>query len=274
MRLLAGWCCAIAVLATALPSAQGQEIQVGEILRAAASYVAEYERALAIVGQEEYIQQASSQGRRILRSDILFMQDEAFGWVEFRDVAERDGSPVRDREERLLALFSKPNADRLKQAQRIVAEGARFNINPGNFRLNRTINLPLTALRFLRSADQYRSAFKVGQWNRRTNLVSIDFEEQHQPRLIGTSDHRAASGRFEIDRGSGRVTASKLTLPSGATVATIVVKFAYDANVRMWLPLSMEEQYFGPFSGSITGLAKYSGYRQFRVETSTEIVKN
>ena len=63
------------------------------------------------------------QQRRTLRSDILFMQDDRFGWVEFRDVAERDGFPVRDREERLLALFSKPNADRLKQAQRTSKRG-------------------------------------------------------------------------------------------------------------------------------------------------------
>ena len=274
MRALAGWCCAIAVLAAALPSAQDQEPQVGDILRAAASYVAEYERALAIVGQEEYSQQASGQQRRTLRSDILFMQDDEFGWVEFRDVAERDGFPVRDREERLLALFSKPNADRLKQAQRIVAEGARFNLDPRQLRLTRTINLPLTALRFLRAADQYRSSFKITQWNRRTNLVSVEFVEQHQPRLIETSDHRAASGQFDIERGSGRVTASRMTLQSGSISATIVVKFAEDANVRMWLPLSMEEQYFGPFTGSITGLAKYSRYRQFRVETSTDIVRN
>ena len=274
MRHLSAWCCAITALATALPSAQKQELQVGAILRAAASYVAEYERALAIVGEEEYTQQAPGQQRRMLRSDILFMQDDGFGWVEFRDVAERDGFPVRDREDRLLALFSKPNADRLKQAQRIVAEGARFNIDPREVRLNRTINLPLTALRFLRGADQYRSSFKVAPGNPGSSLVSVEFVEQHQPRLIGTSDHRAAAGRFEIDRESGRVTASKLTLPSGRTVATIVVRFGYDANVRMWLPLSMEEQYFGPFAGSITGLAKYSRYRQFRVETSTDIVRN
>src|SRR5687767_8957657 len=126
MRMLAFWSCAIAALATALPSAQDQEPQAGGILRTAAAYVAEYERALAIVGEEEYTQQAPVQQRRTLRSDIMFMQNDRFGWVEFRDVAERDGFPVRDREERLLALFSKPNADRLKQAQRIVAEGARF----------------------------------------------------------------------------------------------------------------------------------------------------
>ena len=33
----------------------------------------------------------------------------------------------------------------------------------------------------------------------------------------------------------------------------------------------MEEQYRGKFNGFVTGIAKYSHYRQFKVETSTEI---
>ena len=93
------------------------------------------------------------------------MQDDLFGWVELRDVAASDGVPVRDREARLEALFTKPNSDRLKQAQGIVAEGARFNLDPAEIRLNRTINLPLTALRFLRAADQHRSSFRVIEWD-------------------------------------------------------------------------------------------------------------
>ena len=43
------------------------------------------------------------------------------------------------------------------------------------------------------------------------------------------------------------------------------------SSVSMWVPLSMEEQYRGNFNGFVTGLAKYSQYRQFKVETSTEI---
>jgi len=64
---------------------------------------------------------------------------------------------------------------------------------------------------------------------------------------------------------------STLLLQSGKTLATITVKFAADKKLGMWLPLTMDEQYRG--QGIVTGEAKYSAYRQFRVETS-EAVKN
>jgi hypothetical protein len=54
-------------------------------------------------------------------------------------------------------------------------------------------------------------------------------------------------------------------------VNLVAVTFGLDAGVGMWVPLSMEEQYRGNFNGLVTGLAKYSHYRQFKVETSTEI---
>ena len=220
--------------------------------------------------KRRYSQQVTMD-RQVLHSDILFMRDETFGWVEFRDVAARDGTAVRDREERLLALFTTPNSDRIRQVQRIVAEGARFNLNPPGARLNRTLNLPLTAVRFLRTADQYRSSYRVAEWNRKTGVVSLEFTERHRRRLIGTTDNAAATGRFEIDRATGRVTSSRLTLRSDRTLAMITVRFALDANVGVWLPLTMDEEYRGAFDGLVTGAAKYSRYRQFRVETSETI---
>ena len=259
----------VVVVAAAWPAAQKQEPAVDDVLRAVAGYLAAYEKNLAIVGQEDYLQQVTN-AHRSLRSDILFMQDDLFGWVEFRDVAMSDGVPVRDREARLMALFTKPNPDRLRQAQGIVSEGARFNLDAG-IRLNRTINLPLTALRFLRMADQHRSSFRLVEWDRQTDLVTLEFIEQGRPRLIGTPDQRASRGQFEIDRMSGRVVTSRLIVQSGTTVATIGVKFSHDPKIGMWLPRSMEEQYRGPFPGLIKGLAHYSQYRQFRVETQTEI---
>jgi hypothetical protein len=62
---------------------------------------------------------------------------------------------------------------------------------------------------------------------------------------------------------------STLQLQSGNTLATITVKFAADQKLGMWLPLTMEEQYRA--QGFVTGQAKYSAYRQFRVETSEAV---
>jgi hypothetical protein len=108
-------CSLLLPLAIAVASAQSEAPRLEDVLEAAGAYVAGYERTLALVAEEEYSQQVTMD-RRMLHSDILFIRDETFGWVEFRDVAARDGKPVRDREERLLALFTEPNSDRLKQA--------------------------------------------------------------------------------------------------------------------------------------------------------------
>ena len=117
----------------------------------------------------------------------------------------------------------------------------------------------------------HRSRFRITRWNRESRIVSLQFTEQYRPRLIDTSDQAAANGRFEIERATRRVVVSTLLLQTGKTLATITVKFAANQNVGRWLPLTMDEQYRG--QGIVTGAAKYSAYRQFRVETS-EAVKN
>ena len=260
----------LVLAATATAPAQPAAPRVEDVLRAAADYVAGYERTLALVAEESYTQEIFTV-RRTLQSDILFMQDGKFGWVEFRDIAAVNARPVRDRQDRLRELFTKPNPDRLKQAQRIVAEGARFNLDPPDARLNRTVNLPLTALRFLRTADQYRSHFNMPPQNRSSGIVSLEFTEEHRPRLITTPDQAAATGRFDIEMTTGRVLWSSLTLRSWAAHATIEVKFGPNREVGMFLPETMNEQYRGSFKGVMTGTATYSRYRQFKVETSTDI---
>ena len=257
--------------ATALPAGQEEGPAVADVLRAAAKYV-KGDEDMALVAQEEYTQQAA-QLRRNLQSDIVFMQNDGFGWVEFRDIGLVDGAPVRGRQDRLLTLFTKPNPDRLAQAQRIVAEGSRFNLNPPDVRLNRTINLPLTAVRFLRAVDQYRSHFNIPPQNRSTGVVSLEFTEEHRPRLITTPDQAAATGRFDIEIATGRVLSSALTLRSRSANASIEVKFGPNPGIGLYLPESMTEQYRGSFNGIVTGNATYSRYRQFKVETS-EIMKH
>ena len=65
---------------------------------------------------------------------------------------------------------------------------------------------------------------------------------------------------------------STLLLKSGSTLAMITVKFASAQKLGIWLPLTMEEQYGGgAWQGFVTGQAKYSAYRQFRVDTSEAI---
>ncbi len=276
--------------ATHLPDPH-QESALASLLRRAAEYIAEYEQHLpAVVSEEHYTQRAGfanglPQKTRRLRSDLLIIADDVLGWVGFRDVFEVAGNPVRDRDERLTNLFLKPNANRLAQARRIAAESSRFNLNLGRYEIQRTINLHLTALRFLRSQNQGRSTFKLDGDKRidgiETSLVS--FEEQAMPRMMASDDDAAAKGRYWIDA-AGRVIRSEFTLQSAVrttnsrgltdqfTVLSIInVSYGEEPRLGLWVPVSMEERYNLASGVLLSGSATYSNFRRFNVDTSTNI---
>ena len=89
---------------------------------------------------------ASGPVQTVLVSDFLLVQVPGEGWLPFRDVFERDGKKVRDREERLAKLFLKGGSRTpFDQARAIMNESARYNI--GN--VERNINMPTLVLPFL-----------------------------------------------------------------------------------------------------------------------------
>jgi hypothetical protein len=266
------------------PTSRSGGSSTDALLARVATYLDSYERTLpAIVGEEYYTQRASVEGRlgldaRTLRSDVLVVADDEYGWVAFRDVFEVDGRPVRNRDERLADLFLKPHANRHEQARRITAEGARFNLDAAGYDLHRTVNNPHVALRFLRRQAQSRSRFRIAGDERveRVPATVLEFEEQAKPRLIASPDAAPARGRFWIEPESGRVLRSELSLETGVTGqktsarTRIRVSYARDERLDEWLPSSMEEEY-RVAAALVEGSARYSGFRRFTVQTSTEI---
>lgn len=274
---------ALALLAmSAVPSAQSAvETAVAEAGRYLQTFT---ERVAGVVLEEKYLQQA--QGRvvsaRELASDLAIMADPAFGWIEFRDVFQVDGEAIRDRQDRVVGLFANPSPDSLAQAQRIVQEGARHNLNPVGVQFARTLNLPLAALMYLRPANQPRSRFQ------RVSLDSIGghrvlivrFEETSTPRLIGSVDNAPARGRYWIEQGTGRVLRTELEISSrrGTTniQAVIEVEYAESPEVGLWLPRQMEENYtftdgMGRQLANIFGRAIYTNVRKFRVDIQENV---
>src|SRR5437899_11630318 len=66
---------------------------------------------------------------RDLRSDFLLVKSpDTEALVPFRDVLTVDGVPVRDREARLAKLFLNQSTNVMEQAEKIGAEGARYNL--------------------------------------------------------------------------------------------------------------------------------------------------
>jgi hypothetical protein len=100
--------------------------------------------------------EAASQ-RRDLKSDLLLVRAPAGDrWIEFRDVFEVDGKPVRDRAERLAKLFLQPSASTQQQVDDIAAASARDNIGG----VNRNVKLPVLALTVLEPQNRAWFSFK------------------------------------------------------------------------------------------------------------------
>jgi len=202
------------------------------------------------------------------------------GWVSFRDVFESDGRPVRDGTERLSRILQKVTADSLTQAREIADESARYNLDPEGTRLDRTINVPMMALHFLRAANQSRSIFRLGKPERvgGVECVALQFSEQSRPRLIHTRDDAPAQGTFWIDLAhGGRVLKSELQVESRGGNGEVVrsrttVTYGRIDKLDLWLPLVMDDTYdLRTSRQTVTGHATYSDFREFTVSTAADI---
>jgi len=277
----------IAVLAAGLSLFGGfaapiPQAQTGEVLQAAGRYVAEYQRTFSvIVSRERYQQRAQTGGKietRDLRSEVALVAIDDRNWILFRDVYEVDGRAITDRRDRLTQLFLKPAADLGQQAQRILEEGARHNLGP----VIRTLNTPTQALEFIRSENQSRSSFRLAGRTRIDGVETHDvrFEEQSTPRMIETRDNAAASGRFWVAVGTGAIVKTEVRIQSLGTLATITVNYTKHDKLSLWVPARMIESYEpadrssisrldvdSPIRVRVDGVATYSDYRQFSVDS-------
>ena len=268
---------AIAIACIGNPVTVAQTPDLHRVLENAAAYLDEYERDVrSVVLEETYLQRVPADGlQRTLRSDLVIVADSEQGWIELRDVVEVDGRGVGGHANRLVGLLSKPIPDALRQARRLADESARFNLNPARGNFQRSVNVPLTALRFLRRSNQARSAWQLDGTERgagRTVSV-LRFDERATPRLIGSRQQFAARGSFWIDA-AGTVLGSELRTPE-PILGTLKVRYAPHPTLRLWLPETMEETYrirLSPrFLTEVNGRASYANARQFKVDASISI---
>lgn len=273
-----------------------QPPSLADVLQRAAAYVAAFNQDLAgIVAEERYEQtwrrpaarrrSGDDVTRRELRSDLLLVKPDAGGdWLQYRDVFEVDGVPVRDRVERLTRLFAQPSASADEQAARIQEESARHNIGD----IERTLNTPIFALQFLAGAFQARfrfthtdprapaavseddaAAFKVS-----TEIWTVQYEEVARPTIVRTADDRdvPARGRFWIDPASGRVLMSELVVGDRQRRGTIDVSYQSEPLLGFLVPVEMREHYEDRRRKSrIQGAATYGRFRQFRVDVDEQV---
>jgi VWFA-related protein len=218
--------------------------------------------------------------RRQLISDVLLVQVKDHDWMGFRDVAEVDGSPVRDRSDRVRQLFIAANMESLLQLRRIAEESARYNL--GDFR--RTLNTPTVALSFLRQREMPRYQFRKlkGETVNGRPARVLSYLEKARPTIVQTPDgsDMPVYGRVWIDAENGSVLRTELRFDRGGERRSLIrVDYRPDQNLGMLVPASMWEWHEGADQlGRIGGdktlvqaLATYGDFKRFRVTTSEEV---
>jgi hypothetical protein len=276
---------------------------LGQLLTAATRYVEGYQNQLTgIVMEESYTQDFSSSSNsrmlgqyvpiahRELRSDLLLIRPgNGANDVEFRDVFEVDGRPVRDRQERLTRLFLDPSASATKQIQAIIADSARYNIGS----IERTINTPTlplvfllsgraSALKFAMSTDHRPSLAHVSEstgGEPAADLAAPDsaavmtFQEPPHGTLIHTNRGQEvpSHGRFWIDPDTGEVLMSELVADELTVRAVVDVAYGFDDELGLLVPSEMRERYEARNGALVEGRATYSNFRQFQVKVDTSM---
>ena len=272
--------------AAALPLRMaGQAPDVDELLDKAADYVATYEKTfVGVVAEESYRQQVrgarlgtdlrgfpieAPAQRRDLKSDVLLVRAPAGDrWMQFRDVFEVDGKPVRDRDERLTKLFLQPSADRTRQEEDIATASARYNIGA----VNRTVNLPVLALEVL--ALQNRAWFTFQLARKSGATVDLAYQEEERGHtLIHTNDDQPmrAHGRFTIESATGRVLASTLATDADRLHAQIDVTYGAEAALDLLVPREMRERYTLADGSTVDGKATYARFRRYQVKVEEKL---
>jgi hypothetical protein len=284
-------CAAVAMLA--------QEVSLQTVLARAAEYVSEFERQLSgIVAEEEYVQEVmpgpfdsrrslragrplTEPVRRALKSDLLLVKPPgAEDWLQFRDVFEVDGAPVRDRTDRLARLFIEAPASVNAQIKAVLEENARFNVGS----INRTVNIPVFPLRYLETKNQRRFKFKrtgdrvpaamrgeaapPAQFRASTEVWVIEYSETQPETMVRTTAglDLPSRGRFWVDPATGRVLMSELRMENRALRGMIDVSYQSEPLLGLLVPVEMREQYENRRDRSrIRAIATYGRFRQFQV---------
>jgi hypothetical protein len=280
-----------------------QEQALLDILQRAGTYVEDFQRQLSgIVAEETYLQEVVPRlgmnagggrlQRRRLRSDLLLVRPEdAVTWVQFRDVFEVDGQPVRDREERLTRLFLTRDVSSAKQVDEIRTESARYNIGG----IVRTMNVPVLPLSVLAPSSQPRFRFTVDNrpgGNRRPTIGStavpatpnftvtaegwiVNFEEVKGPTLIYTTGggNIFSRGRFWIEPDTGRVLMSEMITEDAYVRGELLVSYQSEPLLGLLVPTELRERYTESAARrpTITGEARYSNFRRFQVSTDQKL---
>jgi VWFA-related protein len=259
---------------TATPS------ELEPLLDRAAAYVSDYQRTFTALTSVERQEMKLSRwkgtaGRpgsgewaletsRVLTSDYLLVRlPSAAGWRGFRDVVEVDGQPVRERTNRLRALFLESPADIIATATPLDEESNKRQIAF----VDRNVNAPTVALGFV-LAPRAGMVF-IGQGSdvvEGVRVQKVAFAERGARTMVqGEKGNLPAEGTLWIDPQQGRIVKSLMRLSVDETDVEITVTYRPTGEPGgIWVPTQIGETYLGP-SVRFEVMSRYSDFRKFEV---------
>jgi hypothetical protein len=232
-----------------------------ELQRRTAAYVSSVIAGFSnVVAQEELV--LVSPDRRVT-SDFLLVRypGSERDLMTYRDAHHVNGEMLPDRAERLIDLFVKPLSE-IRQRAREIALAAEKHVPPA---LN-----PLFVLAFLQADYQPRFQLSVGsagnEWP--PEVKALTFVEVARPTLLrggplGDQD-MPTRGTAWVEEVTGRILQTELQVGTGRSATGMVTRFAVDDRLQIMVPQTMRTQ-------NPAGVATYSNFRRFTVETKTDI---
>ncbi len=244
------------------------------------NYLAGYlEDFSSVVAEEDYQQEMDDArsnvhaGRKLVSDLLLVRVDGPDVWVPFRDVISVDGKPVRERGQRLFNLFLKDPAKAMHDGLRITKEGARYNVGS----VYRTVNVPTLPLVFLMPSHIAGFRFQTGGEEPVDGMPTarIDYKEVGHPTVTrrptsGRGTDLPASGSLWVDRSTGRIVKTRVSITDGIFWMETTVTYRRDERLDLWVPAEMTETY-RQRQETITCTARYSNFRRFQVTTTEQI---
>ena len=258
------------------------------VLSSAMRYTMNYEQRFALLAADEhYVQElmrppnpgdnlsrsnpgggmrgGGQMSLQTIKSDYLLVQlgGDGEGFMPFRDTYEVKGRKLRDRDDRLLKLFTSNDKSRFEKAAAISSDSAKHNL--GN--VARTINIPMLALMFLHPRVNERFEFTDGGEENVGGRIlrKALYKEVARPTLIKTTRGRdlALTGALWIDPFNGTVMKTELNAADPAVRCQVIVTFRRDEALDLWVPEKMEEYYKAALAvDDILATATYSNIRR------------
>jgi hypothetical protein len=258
------------------------------VLSSAMRYAMNYEQRFALLAADEhYVQEllrppnpgdnlsrsnpgggmrgGGTMNMQTIKSDYLLVQlgGDGEGFMPFRDAYEVKGRKLRDRDDRLLKLFTSNDKSRFEKAGAISNDSAKHNL--GN--VARTINIPMLAMMFLHPRVNERFEFTDGGEETIAGRVlrKALYKEVARPTLIKTTRGRdlALTGALWIDPFTGTVVKTELNAADPAVRCQVIVTFRRDEALDQWVPEKMEEYYKAALAvDDILATATYTNVRR------------